>query len=273
MHHEESFRPAGRYAAITCLRVILQLLNVALAVCGLAVVMYSTFMYGEWRHGHAHKEATPWFIYVFGSAGLFTLATSVAGLIGSSQNSGLWLAVYSFMAVVLLLAQVAAALLLFFGKSWQNRLPHDDTGEAQKIEHWIKSRMDICQWVGLGLVVTQVVAVVVAFFQSRMQQQMLRSESIDDEEVWGRHQPLLAAQEANSRVASPVIPGDIEASVATPDRNDPWSQRMRDKYGLDTDQFTQVPVGTAAASVAEGPRLAAHPQPPADDNGSRCAIM
>lgn len=57
------------------------------------------------------------FIYVFGGAGLFTFATAVAGLVGSSNNSRVWLAVYAFMAVLLLLAQVCYELAWFLNTS------------------------------------------------------------------------------------------------------------------------------------------------------------
>lgn len=46
------------------------------------------------------------FIFVVGGAGLFTFLTAAAGLIGAARNSHAWLAVYAFMAVLLLLAQV-----------------------------------------------------------------------------------------------------------------------------------------------------------------------
>lgn len=51
------------------------------------------------------------FIFVVGGAGLFTFLTAAAGLIGSARNSHAWLAVYAFMAVLLLLAQVSTAFL------------------------------------------------------------------------------------------------------------------------------------------------------------------
>ena len=66
------------------------------------------------------------------------------------------LGLYSLMAVVLLLGQGLLVLAFFADAAWQRRLPHDQTGEAARLEHWIKARMAVCQWVALGVLLLQV---------------------------------------------------------------------------------------------------------------------
>ena len=68
------------------------------------------------------------------------------------------LGLYSLMAVVLLLGQGLLVLAFFADAAWQRRLPHDQTGEAARLEHWIKARMAVCQWVALGVLLLQVPA-------------------------------------------------------------------------------------------------------------------
>lgn len=278
MNRMDSTAPRGAWAVSTFLRALLRVLNAVLAVCGLAIVGYSIYVFGEWNRNGAIKSSTPWFIFVVGGAGLFTFLTAAAGLIGSARNSHAWLAVYAFMAVLLLLAQVGVVALLMLDKSWQKKLPHDDTGEAHKMKKWIMARLNVCRWVGLAVLITQVVSVLVAFALNRTQQELLQSYSDDDEEVWGRHRPLLAneAVPRASAAGSSATGGDVETGGATaPGRDDPWSQRMRDKYGLDTDQFSHVASSPAAQTQpAATPPLAAHPEPPpAQRGGGACAIM
>mmetsp|Transcript_4446 Transcript_4446/g.12824 ORF Transcript_4446/g.12824 Transcript_4446/m.12824 type:complete len:278 (-) Transcript_4446:46-879(-) len=277
MHRMDSTTPRGPWAVSTFLRALLRVLNLVLAFCGLAILGYSIYIFGEWNRDGAIKSTTPWFIFVVGGAGLFTFLTAAAGLIGAARNSHAWLAVYAFMAVVLLLAQVGVALLLLLDKSWQKKLPHDNTGEAAKMEKWIKARMHVCRWVGLAVLITQIVSVLVAFALNKTQQELIRGYSDDDEEVWGRHRPLLAEQtQPRGSAAGSSVGGDVEVGVTTPNREDPWSQRMRDKYGLDTEQFSHVAASPVVHTPpAAAPPLAAHAEPPpaADSSGGRCGIM
>lgn len=74
------------------------------------------------------------FIYAFGGAGLFTFVTAISGLGGVAYNSRCLLWVYSTFMVVLLLAQAALAIAYFVDSSWKKRLPHDDTGEARRVD-------------------------------------------------------------------------------------------------------------------------------------------
>lgn len=41
-------------------RALLRVLNAVLAVCGLAIVGYSIYVFGEWNRNGAIKSSTPW---------------------------------------------------------------------------------------------------------------------------------------------------------------------------------------------------------------------
>ena len=88
--------------------------------------------------------------------------------------------------------------------------------------------------------------------------------SDEEDEVWGARRPLLARAS---------LPGDASTSQERPHvpavspgrREDPWSVRMRDKYGLDTSQFGYDPEGgQPPANLPEG-------TPP--DSSKRCTVM
>ena len=70
------------------------------------------------------------FIFAFGAAGILVLITASTALVGVAHNSAFCLGLYSFLMVVLLLAQAALAIAFFADNSWKKKLPHDETAEA-----------------------------------------------------------------------------------------------------------------------------------------------
>ena len=70
------------------------------------------------------------FIFAFGAAGILVLITASTALVGVAHNSAFCLGLYSFLMVVLLLAQAALAIAFFADHSWKKKLPHDETAEA-----------------------------------------------------------------------------------------------------------------------------------------------
>jgi len=90
------------------------------------------------------------------------------------------------------------------------------------------------------------------------------AEYDSDDEIIGTtrstsiRQPLIHSQNAPA-TGVPVPTIDQRAS-----RNDAWSQRMREKYGLDTSQFTYNP--------SDATRYQQNGAPPAEER-SRCTVM
>ena len=83
---------------------------------------------------HADMSFLPQrFIYAFGGAGLFLFLTAISGLYGACYSNRHCLNFYSTMVVVMLLAQCALLVGYFADQSWKKKLPHDDTGEAAKV--------------------------------------------------------------------------------------------------------------------------------------------
>ena len=99
---------------------------------------------------------------------------------GVAHNSGFCLGLYSFLMVVLLIAQAVLAVAFFADDSWKKHLPHDETGEAEKVRadlhlqalhqsqarfkgvwhmqmaKFLQHKLNIVRWVGLGALVIQV---------------------------------------------------------------------------------------------------------------------
>lgn len=277
-------RPGGILAST--LRVVLQAVNFVLAVMGVGMLGYAAYMYINYEHitfpsdpdaepHHsllhllvlAHRHASPWFIYAFGGAGLFLFLTAVSGLYGACYNSTYCLNFYSTMVVLMLLSQCVLLVGYFADQSWKKRLPHDDTGEAAKIEKFVEKDLFIIKWVALGAFIVQTLSVLLACWLSSVQKAELEAaESEEDDEIWGRLRPLLQEDSQSTEALRAA-----EAAQAGPStgRTDPWSLRMREKYGLDTSQFSYDP-----ARETERHESSIEPAQQTESSSSRrCVIM
>lgn len=83
--------------------------------------------------------------------------------------------------------------------------------------------------------------------------------SDEEDEVWIRRPSLPRAGRSPPAQA-------VEDPQPHPPRQDPWSQRMRSKYGLDVDQFSYDPT----QGDQQAPTL---PEPMPEEKGRRCSIM
>lgn len=280
----ERQRSAGVLAST--LRATLQAVNILLVVTGLCMLGYAAYMYVDYEqitfasdaatgtHNSlrqwlmlAHKHGSPWFIYAFGGAGLFTFLTASSGLYGACYNSRHCLNFYSTMIVVMLLAQCALLVGYFADQSWKKKLPHDDTGEAAKIEKFVEKDLCIIKWVGLAAFIVQILSVLLACWLTSVQKAELEAaESEEEDEIWGRRRPLLQEESQSTEALRAA-----EAAQAGPStiRNDPWSVRMREKYGLDTSQFSYDPTrGQQSQESGSGPA-----QQSEAASSRRCVVM
>lgn len=182
----------------------------------------------------------PWFIYVFLCAGAITCFVSLTGHVAAELKNSFCLSCYSVLQVVLILAQFAVIAALFFDRHWRDDIPADPTGELDKIQAFIFENLDTCKWVALGVVLLEVLGIFFAF--------VLRAVTVSAQRGYDSDEDYIAARSAgrqpggNRQVnqANPA-PGSAAAVEARAPRLYAWSTRMREKYGLDTSEFTSKP--------------------------------
>ncbi|CAH1453696.1 unnamed protein product [Lactuca virosa] len=248
-----------------CLECLLKLLNFLLTLLGLAMVGYGVYMFIMYKSskddwGPQHDELiqlgrpmlmaitlssnnifdnlpTLWFIYLFVGVGAILFVISCFGCIGAATRSGCCLTCYSVLVILLIMVEVGCAAFIFFDKSWRSKIPDDKTGDFNMMYGFIEKNWNICRWVALGAVVLQVLVFLLAL--------MVRAANSpedydsDDEYIAGprqQRQPLIGRQPPPA--AGAPVPGTLDSR---PSRNDAWSARMREKYGLDTSEFTYNP--------------------------------
>ncbi|KAL4565580.1 hypothetical protein LXL04_029682 [Taraxacum kok-saghyz] len=248
-----------------CLECLLKLLNFLLTLVGLAMVGYGVYMFmmyknaqDEWgpQHGELIQLGRPilmavslstnnifdnlptaWFIYLFVGVGAILFVISCFGCIGAATQSGCCLTCYSVLVMLLIMVEVGCASFIFFNKSWKAEIPDDKTGDFEMIYGFLEKNWNICRWVALGAIVLQALVFLLAL--------MVRAANApadydsDDEYIAGprqQRQPLIGRQQVPTTTAP--VPQSLDSR---PSRNDAWSARMREKYGLDTSEFTYNP--------------------------------
>ncbi|TVU31605.1 hypothetical protein EJB05_23324 [Eragrostis curvula] len=245
---------------------LLKLLNFFLTCAGLAMVGYGIYLLVEWMKLSGGGADSPAGVLVFGRPLLTAVPLGDAGDIFDHLPKA-WIDrnwKYAFLVVLLILAEAGAAAFIFFDHSWKDVIPVDKTHNFDVMYDFLKENWEIARWVALGVVVFEALLFLLALVVRAMNKPA--EYDSDEELIIGRNtgrsssirQPLNPSQ--NVPVTGVPVPQlDQRAS-----RNDAWSQRMREKYGLDTSQFTYNPSDTS--------RYQQNGAPLAEER-SRCTIM
>ncbi|KAJ6706014.1 TOBAMOVIRUS MULTIPLICATION PROTEIN 2A [Salix purpurea] len=252
-----------------CLEWLLKLLNILLTLVGLAMIGYGIYLFVEYTRTDdnvalvstlgdgqgltqlgrpmlmavslsdsiSDKLSKAWFIYVFVAVGVILFIISCFGCIGAATGNGCCLTCYSILIVLLILVELGCAAFIFFDKSWKEEIPADKTGDFGMVYEFLKQNWNIVKWVALGIVILEALIFLLALVV-RAANRPVEYDS-DDELIAPRQQnrqPLL------NRPPGPASGAPVAGTTdQRPSRNDAWSTRMREKYGLDTSEFTYNP--------------------------------
>ncbi|XP_011028243.1 PREDICTED: tobamovirus multiplication protein 2A-like [Populus euphratica] len=275
-----------------CLECLLKLLNFLLTLVGLAMIGFGIYLFVEYTRADDNvalvstlndgqgltqlgrpmlmtvslsdnildKLPKAWFIYLFVAVGVILFIISCFGCIGAATRNGCCLTCYSVLIVLLILVELGCAAFIFFDKNWKEEIPPDKTGDFDMLYDFLKEKWNIVKWVALGIVILEALIFLLALLV-RAANRPLEYDS-DDELIAPRQQnrqPLL------NRPPAPATGVPVAGTLdQRPSRNDAWSTRMREKYGLDTSEFTYNP--------SESHRFQPVSAQPAEER-SRCTIM
>lgn len=178
---------------------------------------------------------TAWFIYVFIGAGVVITVIMCSGCIAASTTNGCCLSCYSFFVGLVIIVELGAAAFIYFYDNWQDVIPEDSTGELNSIEDFVVDKFYILKWVALSIIVLQACALFLAVTLRALASNARADYDSDDEYVATRtnRQPLLNRQAGAG--------ANVAGSENQPARMDTWSARMREKYGLNTKEFSYQP--------------------------------
>ncbi|MED6193905.1 Tobamovirus multiplication protein 2A [Stylosanthes scabra] len=273
-----------------CWECLLKLLNFLMTLAGLAMVGYGIYLLVQYNNQPDDNLTVPsdqtlvqlgrpmlvavnlsdsifdnlpkaWFIYAFIGVGAILFVISCFGCIASVTRNECCLSCYAFLVILLILLELAFAAFMFFDEGWKKEIPQDETGYFDMVYGFLRENWDIVRWVALGIVVFEAVLFFLALIVRAANKQA--DYDSDEEYINPRHQarqPLLTNKPASPVTGVPVS-GTLDQRSS---RTDAWSTRMREKYGLDTSEFTYNP--------SESHRFQ-QPNPQPTEERSRCTIM
>ncbi|KAG9447710.1 hypothetical protein H6P81_013838 [Aristolochia fimbriata] len=179
-----------------------------------------------------YKLPSPWFIYFFMGIGIILCSVTCIGHIAAEAMNGCCLCFYTFLAIVLMLLEGALVGFLIFDKHWAEDIPYDPTGELDRLREFVKDNIDVCQWVGIAVVIVQASSLLLALILRAIVTPRRGDYDSDDDFAMmgsGSRQPLLTSQGAQTSGSTSIDSKGVHS--------DTWSTRMREKYGLNPADF------------------------------------
>ncbi|XP_073272273.1 tetraspanin-18-like isoform X2 [Primulina huaijiensis] len=200
----------------TFLAFILKFLNFLQTFIGVSMIIYSGYMLDQW-HRHHGDVSFPL------PLAAVSFNHNVLGLDFRSLPET-WF-IYGFMGVGILICCITCighfAAEAINGCCLCFKLPFDPTGELESVCAFIKSNMDVFEWVGIAVVVIQVLSILFAII---IRSSVSSQRDDDDIEI---------DYDRRSRTREPLLHSySGKASGSTRGDSDIWSSRMREKYGL-----------------------------------------
>ncbi|GMI73978.1 hypothetical protein like AT2G20230 [Hibiscus trionum] len=168
----------------------------------------------------------PWFIYSFMGIGIALCCVTLIGCIAAESVNGCCLCFYTLLKIVFILIEAALVAFIAIDRRWEKDLPFDATGELDSFRSFVEDNVDICKWVGLGVVIIQALALLVAIILRAMVS--ARGSDIEEEDdyesVRGRTwEPLLNPQSSHSSTSAK---GDGRGT-----QSNMRGSRIREKFG------------------------------------------
>nr|XP_043622224.1 tetraspanin-18 [Erigeron canadensis] len=232
----------------TWVAFILKFLNLFQLFLGFSIILYSVYILHHWNNhlfpdssvvsdqliihhlsftdGTISGNNSPWFIYAFMGLGVTLCCVSCTGHIAAESINGCCLSFYTLLKTVFILLEVALILFIALDRRWERDLPSDPTGEIDKLRVFVESNMDFFSWIGITVVVIQVLCLLLAIVLLAMMSPKDDENHIEkDGDVRGKTWEPLLNPSTNQTLVS--VSGDGKSF-----RSDLWGSRMREKYGL-----------------------------------------
>ncbi|XP_074585669.1 tetraspanin-18-like [Curcuma longa] len=220
----------------SCLAFALKFLQFLQTFVGVSVLIYSLWVLNRWRRNDylsldVRDLPAPWFVCVSMGVGILVCLIALIGYLAAETVNGCCLCFHAILTVMLIVLEVAVVGHLVLNRHWEEELPYDTTGELKHLRTFIEDNMDIFTWVAVCVIATQGLSLLLTLIL-RATAAHRRVTYDSDEDFVVIRQPLL-----DPKGVGPSTSIDIRRSYY-----DNWSSRMRQKYGLDQNEFSQVSV-------------------------------
>lgn len=247
----EDSRVAERGCCEKGFRVLFGVVNTLLIFLGIAVFGYSLYLIHEVREKEKSSEESAveiakkyWFVEATIAFGLWVVLSSALALLATRLDKVCCLASHVIFVVLALLAEATVVLVSYFNKGWDldHLAPLDKTGTYKELREVIQEHMKVSLYLGLTVVILQTLSVMLACVVWGYYTGVDEDEDEEEHEIW-RRRPLMSDNSRDTRDRS--INEDSGRK-----KDDPWSNRMKEKYGMDMSKFTYDPERAASRGVA-----------------------
>ncbi|VFQ61806.1 unnamed protein product [Cuscuta campestris] len=162
--------------ARSCVQSLLKVVNLLLGVAGIAMIMYSLWMFRVWeKHMPGRRPGPsplpffppedapiPWFIYTILGLGITLCFITCSGHIAAETVNGCCLYIYMVFVFLLVALEAAVTVDVFLNKNWEEDFPDDSTGNFDVIKKFVKEHFDLCKWIGLSVVAVQALSIILS---------------------------------------------------------------------------------------------------------------
>ncbi|KAJ6822407.1 tetraspanin-18 [Iris pallida] len=213
----------------SCLASLLKLLAFLQTFVGVSVLVYSAWILNYLKpHGDFDfdlKLPAPWFVCALMGFGVLVCLIAFTGHVAAEMISGCCLCFYAVLTTILILLEAALVADVVFNKHWEDDLPHDSTGELNRLRAFIEDNIGIFKWVGLTVVVIQALSLLLSVLLRAMVSKSKLDYYDSDDEFFVIRRPLINPEGNPTYIAAAVD--------STGHHSDFWGSRMRQKqYGL-----------------------------------------
>lgn len=251
---------AERGCCENLLRRFFKFVNVVLVLLGVSLIGYGLYLLkvtndqiskdddSQESRSFLWFTKTYWFVEASIFCGVWTCCMAAFALLGTSMDNGCCIGVHTILILITLIAEAIVVVVIYFNKNWDldHLVPIDESGKYEEVRDYITNNLDVVLYIGLGVVVLQSLSLLMACGVWSLVKEKKYNESDDEGEIWKRRSLLPDTNESNSSAPTGV--------GAEQRREDPWSSRMREKYGLDTGKFTYDPEKTASRGLRDRDR-------------------
>ncbi|XP_072967701.1 tetraspanin-18 [Typha angustifolia] len=214
------------------LAFFIKFLNFLQGFVGISIAIYAIWMLNHWNRQGGDLDIKDlkdlWFVCASMGVGVLLCLIAFTGHVAAEASSGCCLCFYAILTTLLILLEATLAGDLMFNKHWQEDLPYDATGELKNLRAFIEDNMDICKWVGISVIVIQGFSL----FFATVLRSMVSTRRVDydsDEDFVVIRRPLLNPQGVTPYATTSVDNKGFHSDI--------WSSRMRQKYGLNQNEF------------------------------------
>ncbi|XP_058078070.1 tetraspanin-19 [Magnolia sinica] len=202
----------------SCLQSLLKLVNSAIGMVGIAMILYSLWMFRIWyKQIDGDHFPIPWFIYAFLGLGITLCVITCSGHIAAETLNGHCLSCYMVFVFLLFLLEAAVTADVLLNRHWEDDFPEDPTGRFDEFKNFVKLNFEICKWIGSLIVAAQGLSIFVAMILRALGPDHGSYYDSDDEYAPARLPLLKNHVQQIPYVADPLFPL----------KNDSWNKNRQ----------------------------------------------